>query len=163
MVDAISGAVLVSAAAMNLIAGTAQVYTYALTTTGIAEGTYLAVASYATAAATVNNLFLETVRLGDSRVTGPVALEATVANGSLACSLLARARWVPILFLQQIPSTASSQIRSGPGGYLLASHLRAQRNHPQATTIRSPRFFIRARSGHARQGSVCPIIESSSD
>jgi phosphoribosylformylglycinamidine (FGAM) synthase-like enzyme len=80
VLDALSGAVLVSAAAMNLIAGTAQVYTYAWTTTGIPEGAYFAVVSYATASATVNNRFLEAVRLGDSRVTGPVALDATVAK-----------------------------------------------------------------------------------
>jgi hypothetical protein len=50
--------------------------------TGLINGDYLAVVSYAANGTTYNGIFLEHVRLGDTYVTGPVALNATVALNS---------------------------------------------------------------------------------
>jgi len=69
-----------SAQAMTLVPGTTLVYAYAWSTAGVADGDYLAVVSYAADGATINNRFLERVRIGDSRITGLVALDQTVAR-----------------------------------------------------------------------------------
>lgn len=73
-------AVLVSNASMNPVPGTEIVYTYVWNSSGQGNGHYLAVVSYAADGVTVTNRLLEAVRLGDSRITGVVALESTAAK-----------------------------------------------------------------------------------
>jgi hypothetical protein len=65
---------------MTVITGTAVAYSYAWNTVGVSDGDYAAVVSYAVDGTTINNRYLERVHVGDSRVTGPVALDATVAH-----------------------------------------------------------------------------------
>lgn len=80
IINAVSGNVVVPATAMDLIAGTQKVYSYVWDTAAQPEATYLALVSYAADGVTVQGRMLESVRLGDSRVTGAVALDATVAK-----------------------------------------------------------------------------------
>ena len=70
----------VTSAEMTLVPGTLKLYKYLWHTAGIAEGVYVAVASWVAAGVTVTNRYLATVRLGDSRVTSEVAKEATTAK-----------------------------------------------------------------------------------
>jgi len=60
--------------------GTTLVYSYLWNTAAAANGDYLAVVSYAADGNTFNGQFVERIRLGDSRITGAVALDATVAH-----------------------------------------------------------------------------------
>ena len=76
----IDGVSVTTAQAMVLVTGTSLVYAYPWNTAGLANGDYLAVVSYAADGATINGRFLENVRLGDTRVTGLVALDSTVAH-----------------------------------------------------------------------------------
>lgn len=81
IVDPISGNNILSpAAAMTPVAGTQQVFAYAWNTSGVAEGTYVALVSYSADGNVFNGKFLERIRLGDTRVRGSVALEATTAK-----------------------------------------------------------------------------------
>lgn len=76
---------LVTAQAMTLITGTQEIYTYAWHTTGVEDGDYLAFVSYATDGVVVTSRYLDRVRIGDARVTGVVAQDATVAkDGTVA-------------------------------------------------------------------------------
>jgi hypothetical protein len=59
---------------------TTQVYSFAWNTAGNLNGDYLAVVSYAADGNTFNDQFVEKIHLGDTYVTGPVALDATVAH-----------------------------------------------------------------------------------
>lgn len=67
---------------MTLISGSSAVYTYNWNTTGTGNGMYVALVSYAVSGTPYSGVFLERVQLGDSRVTGVVALDATVAKDS---------------------------------------------------------------------------------
>lgn len=80
VVNAVTGSVVTAAQAMVAIPGTQKVYTYVWDTTGLQDGTYLGLVSYATADATVQGRLLKAVRLGDSRITGVVALDSSVAK-----------------------------------------------------------------------------------
>jgi hypothetical protein len=82
VIDASNGTAVVSSQAMNLIAGSNAVYLYNWNTTGTGNGTYVALVSYAVSGTAVNGVFLEKLQLGDSRITGVVALDATVAKDS---------------------------------------------------------------------------------
>jgi hypothetical protein len=82
VLNAASGQVVSAAAPMTLIDGTRKVYSYAWDTTGQTDGAYIGVVSYAADGVTIQGQLLETVRLGDARVKGPVALDATVAKDS---------------------------------------------------------------------------------
>jgi hypothetical protein len=75
-----TGMVVTSLSAMTLVAGTNLVYAYPWVTSGLPVGNYLAVVSYAADGNTINHQFLEKLRLGDTCVSGPVALDATVAK-----------------------------------------------------------------------------------
>ena len=55
---------------------------YAWNTAGLTNGDYLAVVSYAADGNTFNGKFLERIRLGDTNITGPVALASLVALNS---------------------------------------------------------------------------------
>jgi hypothetical protein len=80
-----TGNPVVSAQAMTLVTGTTLVYSYPWNTTGLQNGDYLAVVSYAAGGNTFNGQFLEQLRLGDTNITGPVALAANVAlNATVA-------------------------------------------------------------------------------
>jgi hypothetical protein len=74
-----SGTPVVSAQPMTFVTGTTSIYSYLWNTSSLINGDYLAVVSYAANGVTYNGIFLEHVRLGDTYVTGPVALNATVA------------------------------------------------------------------------------------
>lgn len=65
---------------MQFIAGTSRVYSYRWDTTGLSEGSYLATVTYALDGNAYSNRLLERVQLGDSRITGEVAREATTAK-----------------------------------------------------------------------------------
>jgi hypothetical protein len=77
-----TGTPVVSAQQMSFVTGTMTVYSYLWNTTGLINGDYLAVVSYAANGVTYNGVFLQQIRLGDTYVTGPVALAATVALNS---------------------------------------------------------------------------------
>ena len=84
VVNLITGEAVISPpAAMTLVPGS-SVYKFLWSTAGLSDGEYLALVSYATDAQTWNNRFLETVRLGDSRVTAETAREATTAKEATA-------------------------------------------------------------------------------
>ncbi len=65
---------------MTLIPGTQKVYTYRWDTTGLNDGVYLALIDYAAEEELHQGQLLEVVQLGDSRIRGLVALEATTAK-----------------------------------------------------------------------------------
>src|ERR1035438_5977455 len=69
---------------MNLVVGTQLTYTAVWPTAGQPDGTYLAVVSYSANGKAFNGKSLEKVRLGDSRVTGEVAKEATTSKEATA-------------------------------------------------------------------------------
>jgi hypothetical protein len=68
-----------AAVPMTLIAGTQAIYTYSWSTAGMTNGDYVAIVSYASDGITVNGRFLEIFHIGDTNITGPVALSATTA------------------------------------------------------------------------------------
>jgi len=74
-----------TSAAMTLIAGTQAVYTYSWSTAGMSVGDYAAIVSYAADTITINGRLLEVFHLGDTNITGPVALAAVTAlNATVA-------------------------------------------------------------------------------
>jgi hypothetical protein len=79
VINLTTGAAVVTAAAMTLVAGTCLVYSYVWNTAGMLNGDYLAVVSYAADGNTVNGQYLDQIRLGDTNIPGQVALNATVA------------------------------------------------------------------------------------
>lgn len=70
----------VYSSAMSLISGSSRVYKFLWNTTGINNGTYIAVVSYIADGVTKTNVFLKDICLGDTRIVGTVALDATVAK-----------------------------------------------------------------------------------
>jgi hypothetical protein len=72
--------IIVNAQTMTLLAGSEAVYAYPWNTTGAQDGDYVALVSYASDGITISGRFLQSLRLGDSRVTGVVALDSTVAK-----------------------------------------------------------------------------------
>lgn len=70
----------VTAAPMTLIQGTRLVYAYAWNSSDQQNGDYLAIVSYAADGNTFNGQFLSKVELGDTNITGTVALDGTVAK-----------------------------------------------------------------------------------
>lgn len=77
-----TGASVVSSASMTLLTGTNLTYYYNFVTTGLSIGHYIAVVSYVADGNTISNLFLKNIRLGDTYITGIVALDATVAKNA---------------------------------------------------------------------------------
>lgn len=73
-------AVLAAPAQMTAVPGTQYVYTYTWNTGLVSAGQYLALVSYVANGVAMNNRFLEKLQLGDTYVTGPVALDATCAK-----------------------------------------------------------------------------------
>ena len=69
---------------MTLVVGTQLTYMAVWPTAGQPDGTYLAVVSYSANGKAFNGKSLEKVRLGDSRVTGEVAKEATTSKEATA-------------------------------------------------------------------------------
>ena len=69
---------------MTLVVGTQLTYMAVWPTAGQPDGTYLAVVSYSANGKAFNGKNLERVRLGDSRVTGEVAKEATTSKEATA-------------------------------------------------------------------------------
>lgn len=80
VVNAITQEVVLPSTPMTLISGSQKTYVYAWDTSGTPEGSYLAVVSYAADNIIVNGRAVEKIVLGNSRVTGRVALDATVAK-----------------------------------------------------------------------------------
>lgn len=70
----------VNAQPMTQVNGSQVVYFYTWDTTGAQEGDYIALVSYASDGVSVSSRMLDSFRLGDSRVTGVVALNSTVAK-----------------------------------------------------------------------------------
>jgi hypothetical protein len=75
--------VVVNAQLMTLIPGTQAIYTYpwAIDPSAL-NGDYVSLVSYASDGITVSGRMLETLTLGDSRITGVVALDSTVAKNA---------------------------------------------------------------------------------
>jgi hypothetical protein len=73
-------AVLAAPGQMTAVPGTQYVYTYTWNTAGVSVGQYIALVSYVANGVAMNNRFLERFQLGDSYITGPVALDSTVAK-----------------------------------------------------------------------------------
>jgi hypothetical protein len=73
-------AVLAAPGQMTAMPGTQYVYTYTWNTALVSTGQYVALISYVANGAAMNNRFLEKLQLGDTYLTGPVALDATVAK-----------------------------------------------------------------------------------
>lgn len=87
IINASSGSSVLSVPAnMNLVVGSTLVYTYAwsIPATTI-SGDYFAVVSYAMSGSVYTGQYLDRVRIGDTYVSGPVALNSTVAlNATVA-------------------------------------------------------------------------------
>jgi hypothetical protein len=83
VLNLLDGSVAWAAQPMVLIAGT-TIYKAIWPTFGTPDGTYLATVSYIADSITFNNRHLTTIRLGDSRVTGEVAKEATTSKEATA-------------------------------------------------------------------------------
>ena len=77
-----SGSTVLAATSMTLIAGTQAVYIYRWATTGMSNGDYASIVSYAADGITVNGRLLEVFHIGDTMISGAVALDATVAKDS---------------------------------------------------------------------------------
>jgi hypothetical protein len=78
-----TGVAAVTAQTMTLVTGTQKTYKYAWAVpVGQALGDYLAIASYVVDAVTFTGKYVDSFRIGDSRVTGVVALDGTVAKDS---------------------------------------------------------------------------------
>jgi hypothetical protein len=73
-------AMLGSAAPMIAIDDTDQVWTYSWSIGAATSGQYVAIASYVVDGNTFNSVPIEKITVGDSRITGAVALDATVAH-----------------------------------------------------------------------------------
>ena len=86
IINAGTGATMLgSAGTMTLIAGTTAVYTYVWNIPTGAKGKYVAVASYVANGNTFSSFPFESVSIGDSYISGSVALNATVAkDGTVA-------------------------------------------------------------------------------
>lgn len=86
VVNLSTGSAVVTGQTMTAITGTSsQVYKYIWNTAGLADGDYIGLVSYAHDSITINSQLLEKVHLGDSRVVGVVAQDATVAkDGTVA-------------------------------------------------------------------------------
>jgi len=75
-----TGTSVLAANPMALLVGTQAVYTYSWSTTGMLVGDYASIVSYAADGVTINGRLLEVFHLGDTNITGPVALAATTAQ-----------------------------------------------------------------------------------
>lgn len=75
-----TGTSVLTGQAMTKITGTQAIYTFPWATTGLAKGDYVAIVSYAADSVTINARLLEFFRLGDTNITGVVALDATTAK-----------------------------------------------------------------------------------
>jgi hypothetical protein len=74
---------IISSLPMTVITGSSnQIYVYYWNTTSLSNGDYLALVSYGTDVVTVNSQLLEKVTLGDTFITGVLALDATVAKNA---------------------------------------------------------------------------------
>lgn len=73
--------VLALAATMTVIAGTRLIYSYAwVIPNTVTTDDYFAIVSYATSTVTIQNQFLEKLRVGNSMILSTVAQDATVAK-----------------------------------------------------------------------------------
>lgn len=81
-----TGTAMVTAQTMTLIAGTQKVYKYSWSIPGTAQiGEYLSIATWVADGVTFTGRYVKDFRVGDSRVTGVVALDSTVAkDGTVA-------------------------------------------------------------------------------
>ena len=77
------GQPVVSQAEMQRLEDMPGAYEYVWNTTGIDDGNYLALTSYTANEVTVTQRLLGKVQVGDTRLTGKVALEATAAKDLL--------------------------------------------------------------------------------
>jgi hypothetical protein len=80
IVRASDNTLMVNSQPMTAMALTQVIYTYRWDTTGATNDDYVAVVSYAADGLTISGRYLATISLGDSRITGIVALDATVAK-----------------------------------------------------------------------------------
>jgi hypothetical protein len=81
IISLLTNIAIVSSQNMGALNGTQnQVFTYSWNTTSLPTGEYLALVSYSHDAITINSQSLEKVKLGDSRIIGVVAQDATVAK-----------------------------------------------------------------------------------
>jgi hypothetical protein len=77
----VSGSVVVSSQSMAVVSGTSnQIWLYNWNTTGAPSGDYIGIVSYAHDGNTYNSQLLTRIQIGDTYVTGVVALDATVAK-----------------------------------------------------------------------------------
>ena len=80
IVRLVDSVVVVNSQAMTLLAGTQAVWVYPWNTAGAQVGNYVSIVSYASDGLTISGRLLSTLTLGDSRITGAVALDSTVAK-----------------------------------------------------------------------------------
>lgn len=80
ILKATDGTVVISNASMSAVPGTSGIYHYLWTANNVTDGTYIVFASYTADGLVVQDLFLKTIELGDSRVTDVVAKNSTVAK-----------------------------------------------------------------------------------
>lgn len=78
ILNAADGTTTLASTVMTLLAG--ATYKYSWDTADVADGCYVAFVSYVADALVVQDKFLGQIQLGDSRVTGLVALDETVAK-----------------------------------------------------------------------------------
>lgn len=95
VLNAADGTTALASTVMPVLSGTT--YKYAWSTVGLTDGLYVAFVSYVADGLVVQDKFLAQVQLGDSRITGPVALDQTVAKDATvakADTVLNRADYV---------------------------------------------------------------------
>ncbi len=95
----------ISSQAMTLLSGTNLLYYYNFNTTSLSTGMYIAVASFAYNGNTYNNFFIESIKLGDTNITGPVALNSTVAKDATVAKDLTVAHLTDLATIN--PNTSS--------------------------------------------------------
>lgn len=111
IINAASGTSVLSVpASMNLVTGSTLVYTYSWSIpSATTSGDYFAVVSYSMNGDVYNGQYLDRVRIGDTYVSGPVALNSTVA---LNATVAKDATVAHITDLQTINPNTSSVVLS---------------------------------------------------
>jgi hypothetical protein len=92
--------------------GSTNTWFYPWSTGSCQEGDYLVTVSYATATQIVNGAVLEVTRLGNSRITGTVALDATVAHDATVAKQATVAKATDLQAISPDNSPAVAAIRS---------------------------------------------------
>jgi hypothetical protein len=113
IINARTAASVISAQSMTLVSGTQAIYTYLWTVAPAATNDdYFSIVSYAADGITITNRFLERVRVGDTRISGLLALDATVAKDSTVAKDTTVAKAADLAAINPNSSTAVLAIKA---------------------------------------------------